>query len=121
MAWGSKTNSTQLTSITNTEQFFSQTPTLNPGEVAHVQVDVDFVGSPTDNMIISVYTTLDDSSENWDDTPFMIFELDNDTDPNAVSFLVHGVYKFRVGVKASGATDTHTSADMSHRVDGVSL
>ena len=41
MAWSSKTTSTQLTSIT-TEQFFSQTPALNPGESAHVEVDADF-------------------------------------------------------------------------------
>ena len=120
MAWGSDTASTQLTSIT-TEQFFSQTPQLNPGELAHCQVTVDFPTTPTDNAIISVYTTLDDTSENWDDVPWMQFTLLNDTDPNSVSFLVQGVYKFRVGVQRDGSTDTLTSADMSHRVDGVTL
>jgi hypothetical protein len=40
MAWGSDTAATQLISIT-TEQFFSQVPTLNPRETAHVQVSVD--------------------------------------------------------------------------------
>ena len=51
MAWGSDTAATQLTSIT-TEQFFDQVPTLNPRETAHVQVAVDFPGSPTDHAII---------------------------------------------------------------------
>jgi hypothetical protein len=48
MAWGSDTAATQLTSIT-TEQFFNQVPTLNPRETAHVQVSVDFPGSPTES------------------------------------------------------------------------
>lgn len=120
MAWSSKTTSTQLTSISNTEQFFSQTPTSTPRELYHVEVDVNFVVTPTDDMIVAVYTTLDASSENWDDTPFMEFVIDKGTDPNKRSFLITGVYKFRVGVRASGATDTHTSADMAFREDNVS-
>jgi hypothetical protein len=40
-------------------------------------------------------------------------------DPNRISFLVTGVYKFRVGVRRSGSTDTITSADLSLRKDGV--
>jgi len=59
MAWGSDTAATQLTSIT-TEQFFDQAPTLNPRETAHVQVSVDFPGSPTDHAIVAVYTTHDE-------------------------------------------------------------
>ena len=70
MAWGSDTAATQLSSIT-TEQFFDQVPTLNPRETAHVQVAVDFPGSPTDHAIIAVYTTLDDASEVWDLIPMM--------------------------------------------------
>ena len=41
------------------------------------------------------------------------------TDPNRISFLVTGVYKFRVGVRRSGSTDAITSADLSLRKDGV--
>ena len=120
MAWGSDTASTQLTSIT-TEEYFSQTPSLNPGETAHCQVTVDFPSTPTDNAIISVYTTLDASSEDWDEIPYMSFVIDNANDTDDVSFLVSGVYKFRVGVKRDGTTDTLTSADMNHRVNGISL
>jgi hypothetical protein len=72
MAWGSDTAATQLTGIT-TEQFFDQVPTLNPRETAHVQVSVDFPGSPTDHAIVAVYTTLDDTSEVWDLIPMMEF------------------------------------------------
>ena len=108
MAWGSDTAATQLTSIT-TEQFFDQVPTLNPRETAHVQVSVDFPGSPTDHAIVAVYTTLDDASEVFDLIPMMEFLIENTTDPNRISFLVKGVYKFRVGVRRSGSTDTITA------------
>lgn len=120
MAWDNDTAATQLTSIT-TEQFFDVTPTLNPGESFHCQVEVDFPTTPTDNAIVSVYSTLDDSSENWDDTPLMQFLVDKDTDPNALSFIVSGVYKFRVGVQRDGSTDTITSADMSVRGNGITV
>jgi hypothetical protein len=118
MAWGSDTPATQLTSIT-TEQFFNQVPTLNPRETAHVQVSVDFPSSPTDHAIVAVYTTFDDTSEVWDLVPIMEFLIENTTDPNRISFLVTGVYKFRVGVRRSGSRDTITSADLSLRKDGV--
>jgi hypothetical protein len=49
-----------------------------------------------------VYTTLDDTSEVWDLIPMMEFLIENTTDPNRISFLVTGVYKFRVGVRRSG-------------------
>ena len=97
MAWGSDTAATQLTGIT-TEQFFNQVPTLNPRETAHVQVSVDFPSFPTDHLLVAVYTTLDDTSEVWDIIPMMEFLIENTTDPNRISFLVTGVYKFRVGV-----------------------
>ena len=93
--------------------------TLNPRETAHVQVSIDFPGSPTDHAIVAVYTTLDDTSEVFDLIPMMEFLIENTTDPNRISFLVTGVYKFRVGVRRSGSTDTITSADLSLRKDGV--
>ena len=69
--------------------------------------------------IVAVYTTLDDTSEVFDLIPMMEFLIENTTDPNRISFLVTGVYKFRVGVRRSGSTDTITSADLSLRKDGV--
>ena len=120
MAWGTKQSATQLTSIT-TVQHFSTLVTLNPGETAHCQVSVNFPTSPTDHAIVEVFTTLDASTETWDDTPHLAFLVSNAIDPNEVSFTVTGVYKFRVGVRRSGSTDTLTSADLSYRLDGVSL
>lgn len=121
MVWGAKTNATQLTSIGATELFFNQTPTLNPGETAHVEVDFNPPASPTSHLQVSVYGTLDAATENWDDTPLMRFVIQNTPDPDKLSFLVSGIYKFRVGVVRSGGTDTTLVADYAHRLDGVSL
>lgn len=115
VAWGSKTASTQLTSITS-EQFFSQTPQLAANEEAHVEVIANFPATPTDDALVSVYGTLDDSTEDWDDTPLFQFTISKDTDPNKVSFVVSSVYKFRVGIQRDGSTDTITDADMNHRI-----
>lgn len=124
MAWASAVPaSPQLTSITSTMQFFTfgaVNVTLNPGEIAHVSVDVNFVSSPTDNATVWVLASPDDGT-NYDDTPYMAFEIDKSIDPDQVSFLVSGVKSFKVGVKASGATDTHTSADAFIRKNGVSI
>lgn len=120
MAWGSKTNATQLTSIT-TIQYFDVEVALDPGETAHVQVEVNFPTTPTDDAIVSVEGTLDDTSEEWDLTSYTELRTNRATDPNRVSFLVSGIYRFRVGVRRSGTTDTLTSADLSYRLNGIAL
>jgi len=118
MSWSSESSATQLTGVTDTEQFFDVTPQLNPGEMARVQVEANPPASPTDALVVNVYGTLDGT--NWDDEPILRREIPNDKDPNQVSFPIIGVYQFRVGVKSSGTTDSFT-ADMSYRTDGVSL
>lgn len=120
MTWGAKVSATQLTSIT-TEEFFDAVITLAPGEQADVEVEFNPPTTPTDDLVVSVYGTLDESSENWDDTPILSFTISNAIDPNKASFVLAGFYKMRIGVKRSGTTDTITSADMSYRKDGVSL
>jgi hypothetical protein len=70
MAWGARITATQLTSIT-TEQFFDQTPTLNPRESAHCRVAVDFPASPTDDAVIAVHGSLDGTS--WSATPLRAY------------------------------------------------
>lgn len=118
--WGAKTDATQLTGITTTEVFFDQEPTLNPGELHHVEVEANPPATPTDSLTVSVYGTLDDATENWDDTPLMAFTVDKDIDPSKVSFILTGIYKYRIGVVVDGATDTYV-ADMGFRADGVNL
>lgn len=124
MAWGSKVSATTLTSIT-TEQFFSfggsTKLSLNPGESMHVIVKANPQSTPTDHMIVAVYGTLDESSEQYSTTPFMEFTVDKGLDPNYVDFIISGLKYFRIGVRRSGTTDTITDADCSYCKDGVSL
>jgi len=119
MVWTAKTTATQLVNIT-TEQFFTAF-SANPRELVQCQIEVNFPATPTDDAIVAVYATLDDTAENWDDSPIMEFTLGNGTDPHAISFSLVGSYKYRIGVRRSGTTDTLTSADLSWRKDGVSV
>jgi len=119
MGWSEKSQIATNLSIVGTEQY-SSAVTLDPGESAHVQV-ISNSGGTTDSLIISVYSTLDDSTEVWDEVPIHQFLLDctsgNDTE---VSFMVSSVYKFRVGFVRSGSTDTLTT-NAYVRTDGVSV
>lgn len=123
MAWGAKTDATQLVTLTS-EQFFSF-PTiltvvpLNPGETVDVYVKYVPAATPTDSLVVSVYGTLDGTT--FDLVPVLTFTIDKGANPNSRSFLVNGYYSFRIGVKRSGTTDTIVSADCSFRRDGVSL
>lgn len=122
MAWGSKTSFTDQTAINNTTEKFLANVTLNPRELCHVQLKVDneHASTVTDALIISVYTTLDDSSETWDSTPFMQFTHKPATvSAEYVAFTVMGVRKFRIGGLSSGATNTYTMGG-AYRTDGVS-
>jgi len=118
MPWNAEQNATQLVSIT-TEQFFDKKPILNPGETCQVEIDCDFPGSPTDNLVVSVYATLDGS--NFDIVPLFSQEIDNGDDPSRITLTLSGIYGFRIGVSRSGTTDTITSADMSYKTDGINV
>lgn len=74
-------------------------------EGAHVMVEVDFDASPTDDVDVRVYGSLDGT--NWDDTPMLTFRIDKGTDPNQVSFIVRDLAQFRISFKQTGSTDSH--------------
>lgn len=117
MSWTSKAQIGTDLAATDTE-VFSDAVTLKSDETAHVQVDCDFASTPTDDLEIRVYTTLDATSESWDTMTFAdAITLVNTTDPGRVGLTVTGVYKFRIGVKASGSTDEHT-VQVYYRTNG---
>lgn len=119
MAWGSKTLIANALSVAGTE-LFSSAVSLTPGELSHVQIVGNSDGT-TDSLVVSIYVTLDDSSENWDTVPILTFELDcTDGADNDVSIVISGVYRYRIGFVRTGSTDTITTNAWS-REDGVSL
>lgn len=122
MAWGTKTDFTAQTGINNTTEEFLEAVTMNPYEQCHVQLQVDneHASTVTDGLIISLYGTLDAATEQWDTVPFMQFTHKPATvSAEYVSFMVTGVYKFRIGGLSAGATNTYT-LDGSYRLNGVS-
>lgn len=119
MAWGVKTQIITAASVAGTETF-SDWVSLAPGELAVVQVKADFPGTPTDNLVVRVYGTLDEATETSDNQTAMAMTLMNTADPAYRSFPISGFRKFRLGVVRDGTTDTIT-VDAWVRKDGVDL
>jgi hypothetical protein len=112
---------TQITTLINTEQFFDLLiGPLSPGESAEVHMELDPIGS-TDDVQVNLYGALEDTGENWDDTPFQSLVIPATPDPSKISFTIYGRFKVRIGVITLGSTDSHTSCDMEYRRDGVSV
>ena len=75
-------------------------------EGAHLTVEADFPASPTDNLVVEVKASLDGT--NYDDTPLYSFEIDKDTDPNQVSFIIKDVTHFKLYCYRAGGSQTIT-------------
>ena len=123
MAWASAVSATQLTSITTVQYFLyggNALVTLNPGELAHITIDVNPPGTPTDTLTVRVLDTADDGT-NYSDVPYLTFDIPNTPDPCQAGFVVSGIRAFKVGVVRNGSTDTFTSADSVLRKNGVDL
>lgn len=89
-----------------TESFSSDVDLETDGyEGAHVIVEVDFDATPTDNVLIGIYGSLDGT--NFDDIPAAVYAFDKAIDPNQQSFIVTGYAHFRVGAKQTGSTNSH--------------
>ena len=89
-----------------TEEYSSGVDFATVGkEGAHVIVEVDFDSTPTDDVKVKLYGSLDGTD--WDDTPMAEQTIDKGTDPNQVSFIVRDVAYFRLGFQQTGATDSH--------------
>jgi len=89
-----------------TESFSSDVDLQTNGyEGAHLIVEIDYDTSPTDQVKIKLYGSLDGSS--YDDTPVWEMQGDKSTDPQQLSFVVKDLAHFRIGVQQSGSTDSH--------------
>jgi hypothetical protein len=77
----------------------------NGYEGAHVTVEINYDASPTDEVKIKIYGSLDGS--NYDDTPVWEMQADKSVDPQQLSFIVKDLAHFRIGVQQTGSTDSH--------------
>ena len=95
-----------LTLSGTTESFSSDVDLESNGyEGAHLIVEINYDASPSDEVEINLYGSLDGS--NYDDTPLWTIQGDSGTDPQQLSFIVKDLAHFRIGVKQTGSTDSH--------------
>jgi hypothetical protein len=119
MGWGSKVQIEIAADVAGTE-LFSDTVTLNSGELSQIQIKANS-GGTTDSLVISIYASLDDDVATIDTVPTFSFVLDcTNGNDNIVSFFVSGPFAYRVGYVRDGSTDTIVT-DAWVRKDGVNL
>jgi hypothetical protein len=126
MAWGSDTTLGSQTAINDTVEEFLPSGgggiELEPGESAHVQLQIDNTsGSVTNGVIISVYTTLDTTSEDWDERPYrQLTYVPDGITAEDWSFIVSDVFSFRIGLLAAAAADDYDVGG-NYRLNGIAL
>lgn len=75
---------------------------------AVVAVEVNFDSTPTDDVIVTLYRCRDATPTNPDDVGQVLGTLSKAVDPNQRTFVISGEARYvRIGVKQSGATDSH--------------
>jgi len=119
MGWGTKETIGSAQAVGGTELYTSLV-LLNPGELAHIQVVSDSSGT-TSSLVISVYGTLDSDGTTMDAWPLFSFTLDTTSgNPEEVSFVISGIFAFKVGFVRDTGSDTLTTSTYC-RKDGVNL
>ena len=95
------------TTLSGTTEDFSADVDLetNGYEGAHVIVEIDYNATPTDEVKIKLYGSLDGT--NYDDTPIWEMQGDKSQDPQQLSFIVKDLAHFKLGFQQSGSTDSH--------------
>lgn len=89
-----------------TESFSSDVDLETNGyEGAHVTVEINYDATPTDEVKIKLYGSLDGT--NYDDTPVWEIQRDKSTDPQQLSFVVKDLAHFRLGFQQTGSTNSH--------------
>jgi len=109
--WGSQTQiigtgDGYITLSGTTESYSTDVDMETNGyEGAHVTIEIDHDNSPTDEVKIKLYGSLDGS--NYDDTPILEMQGDKSVDPQQLSFIIKDPAHFRIGVQQTGSTDSH--------------
>jgi hypothetical protein len=89
-----------------TEEYSSDVDMETNGyEGAHVTVEIDYDATPTDEVKIKLYGSLDGS--NYDDTPIWEMQADKGVDPQQLSFIIKDLAHFRLGFQQTGSTNSH--------------
>ena len=77
----------------------------NGYEGAHLIVEINYDATPTDEVKIKLYGSLDGT--NYDDTPIWEMQGDNGINLQQLSFIIKDLAHFRIGMQQTGSTDSH--------------
>ncbi len=72
---------------------------------AHLIVEIDYDDTPTDQVKIKLYGSL--NGTDYDDTPIWEMQGDKSFDPQQLSFIIKDMAHFRIGVQQTGSTNSH--------------
>lgn len=125
MPWGAVRSATQLTAIDTTEQFFDEEPVqgspifFDDARQIHARVVLDFPASGAVDALVSVYPSIA-ATPDFDSEPFLRRRIPGvDGTVKSFSFVMTGVFQFRVGVMLAETGTALDSADLSYRVGRV--
>jgi hypothetical protein len=95
------------TTLSGTTEEYSTDVDLetNGYEGAHVIVEINYDASPTDEVKIKLYGSLDGT--NYDDSPIWEIQADKSIDPQQLSFIIKDLAHFRLGFQQTGSTNSH--------------
>jgi len=130
MAWSSVTTSDALT-LTGSFQTVQASAadmeiSLTPGEAAHVQLDFNPQGSPTEWVEWQVLAS-PDGGTTYDVVAFDAGVLVYDDDPNILSTIIRDIFQFKVQAKlidtdgTAGGDDTTSTLTVRVRTNGIDL
>jgi len=95
------------TTLSGTTQEYSADVDLetNGYEGAYVIVEINYDTTPTDEVKIKLYGSLDGT--NYDGTPIWEMQGDKSVDPQQLSFIIKDLAHFKLGFQQTGSTDSH--------------
>lgn len=95
------------TTLSSTTEEYSADVDLetNGYEGAHAIVEINYDASPTDEVKIKLYGSLDGT--NYDDSPIWEIQADKSIDPQQLSFIIKDLAHFRLGFQQTGSTNSH--------------
>lgn len=106
VAWAATQSITQLTAVSDAEQF-STVVDLSAAVETQFTITINSdQTTPTDPMILRVYVTADDATEDWGLWASWSY-LPPDTADFIRSFTLPAYYRVRFGVESAGTTDDY--------------
>lgn len=106
-SWTTDTPTTAIETLSGTTESYTGKIDLatNGYEGCQITFDLNYDATPTDEIEISVYASIDGT--NWDEVAIYGMTGDHDVDPQQISIIIKDVAYLRVGFVQSGSTDSH--------------